>query len=73
VVFVAGALPPHPHKELSFLDLVHFERCAFKKAKVFGAPFLKKGDEKSVTTQDTKDPVKCKPPLSATLTEFYPI
>jgi len=56
VVFVAGALPPHPHKELSFLDLVHFERYAFKKAKVFGVPFFQKGDKKSLTTQDTKDP-----------------
>ena len=56
MVFVAGALPPHPHKELSFLDLVHFERMAFKKAKVFSVPFFQKGDEKSVTTQDTKAP-----------------
>jgi hypothetical protein len=24
VIFVAGALPPHPHKELSFLDLLAF-------------------------------------------------
>jgi hypothetical protein len=56
VVFVAGALPPHLHKEVSFLDLVHFERYAFKKAKGFDIPFLKKGDEKSVTTQGTKDP-----------------
>jgi hypothetical protein len=56
VVFVAGALPPHPHKELLFLDLVHFERIAFKKAKVFGVPFFKKGDKKSLTTQDTQDP-----------------
>jgi len=55
VVFVAGALPPHPHKELSFLDLVHFERIAFKKAKVFGVPFFQKGDKKSLTTQDTKE------------------
>jgi hypothetical protein len=47
VVFVAGALPPHPHKELSFLDLVHFERNAFKKAKVFGVPFLKKGTKRA--------------------------
>ena len=42
VVFMAGALPLHPHKELSFLDLVHFERYVFKKAKVFGVPFLKR-------------------------------
>jgi hypothetical protein len=56
VVFVAGALPPHPHKELSFLDLVYFERIAFKIAKVFGVPFLKKGNKKSLTTQDTKEP-----------------
>jgi hypothetical protein len=56
VVFVAGALPPHPHKELSFLDLVHFERCAFKKSKVFDVPFFQKGDKRSLTTQDTKDP-----------------
>jgi hypothetical protein len=56
VVFVAGALPPHPHKELSFLDLVHFGRYAFKKAKVFGVPFFQKGDKKSLTTQDTKEP-----------------
>jgi hypothetical protein len=59
VVFVAGALPPHPHKELSFLDLVHCERCAFKKPKVFGVPFLKKGNKgnkKSLTTQNTQDP-----------------
>jgi hypothetical protein len=59
VVFVAGALPPHPHKELLFLDLVHFERYTFKKAKVFSVPFLKKGDKKRLTTPDTKDP----PPL----------
>jgi hypothetical protein len=39
VVFVAGALPPPPHKELSFLDLVHFD-----------VPFFQKGDKK-VTTQ----------------------
>jgi hypothetical protein len=56
LVFVAGALPPHPHKELLFLDLVHFERIAFKKAKVFGVPFFQKGDKKSLTTQDTKEP-----------------
>jgi len=43
VVFVAGALPPHPHKELSFLDLVHLERCAFKKQKFLAFPFFKKG------------------------------
>jgi hypothetical protein len=42
VVFVAEALPPHPHKELSFLDLVHFERYAFKKAKVIGVPFFQR-------------------------------
>jgi hypothetical protein len=56
VVFVAGALPPHTHKELSFLELVHFERCAFKKAKVFGVPSFQKGDKMSLITQDTKDP-----------------
>jgi hypothetical protein len=56
VVVVAEALPPHSHKELSFLDLVHFERIVFKKAKVLGVPFLKKGDKKSLTTQDTKEP-----------------
>ncbi len=55
MVFVAGALPPHPHKEVSFLDFVHCERAAFKKLKVFGVPFLKKGDKRSLTTQDTKD------------------
>jgi len=42
VVFVAGALPPHPYKELSFLDLVHFERIAFKKQKFLAFPFFKK-------------------------------
>jgi hypothetical protein len=47
VVFVAGALPPHPHKELSFFDFVHF-----------GVPFLKKGNKKNLTTQDTKEPQK---------------
>jgi hypothetical protein len=57
VVFVAGALPPHPHKELSFLDLVHFERAAFKKPKTFGVPFFQKGNKKSLTTQDTQDPI----------------
>ncbi len=57
MVFVAGALPPHPYKELSFLDLVHFERYAFKKAKVFGVPFLKKGNKKSLTTQNTKESI----------------
>jgi hypothetical protein len=51
-----GLCPPHPYKELSFLDLVHFERYAFKKAKVFGGPFFQKWDEKSVTTQDIKAP-----------------
>jgi hypothetical protein len=45
VVFVAGALLPHPHKELSFLDLD------------FGVPLFQKGDEKSVTTQNTKAPI----------------
>jgi hypothetical protein len=47
VVFVARTLSPHPHKELSFLDFVHFERYAFKKAKVFGVPFLKKGTKRA--------------------------
>jgi hypothetical protein len=56
VVFVAGALPLHPH--ISFLDFVHCERYAFKKPKVFGVPFFQKGDKKSLTTQDTKDPPK---------------
>ena len=50
VVVVAGALPPHPHKELAFLDLVHFERYAFKTAKAFGIPFFQKGDKKGGTT-----------------------
>jgi hypothetical protein len=49
VVFVAGALPPHPHKELSFLDLV-------QKAKVFDIPFFQKGNKKNLTTQYTKEP-----------------
>jgi hypothetical protein len=53
---MAGALPPRPHKELSFLDLAHFERIVFKKTKVFGVPFFQKGDKKSLTTQDTKAP-----------------
>jgi hypothetical protein len=39
------------------LDLVHFERAAFKKTKVFGVPLLKKGNKGSLTTQDTKDPI----------------
>jgi hypothetical protein len=53
VVFVAGALPPHPHK----VDLVHFERIAFKKVKVLAFPFFKRGNKKSLTTQDTKEPI----------------
>jgi carboxylesterase len=57
VVFVAGALSPHPRKERSFLDFVHFERYAFKKAKVFGVPFFQKGNKKRLTTPDTKEPV----------------
>jgi hypothetical protein len=46
MVFVVGALPPRPHKELSFLDLV------------FGVLFLKKGNKKRLTTQNTKEPKK---------------
>jgi hypothetical protein len=53
--------PPQGIKELSFLDLVHFERIAFKKAKVFGVPFLKKGYKKRLTTQDTKEPKSYQP------------
>jgi len=47
VVFVAGALPPHPHKELSFFDLVHFERIAFKKQKFLTFSFFKKGTKRA--------------------------
>ena len=54
--FCRGGFAPAPHKELSFLDLVHCERCAFKKPKVFGGPFFQKGDKRSLTTQDTRDP-----------------
>jgi hypothetical protein len=56
VGFVAGALPPHPQNDRSFLDLVHFERYVFKKAKIFGVPFFQKGNKKSLTMQDTKAP-----------------
>jgi hypothetical protein len=34
----SGVAPSH--KELSFLDLVHSERYAFKKAEVFGVAFF---------------------------------
>ena len=49
--------PRPPHKERSFIDLVHYERATFKKPKVFGVPFFQKGDKRGLTTQDTKDPI----------------
>jgi nucleosome binding factor SPN SPT16 subunit len=42
-------------RSVEYHDLVHFERIAFKKTKVFDVPFFQKGDKKSVTTQNTKD------------------
>jgi hypothetical protein len=48
VVFVAGASPPHSHKELSFLDLAHFERAAFKKTKNFWCSLFSKREQKEL-------------------------